>query len=55
MPALSEPAVVILHKLLTALTRKAYEHGYADAKAKKPADPDTVKISTANIRKIKLP
>jgi hypothetical protein len=43
-----------LHKLISAIAHKAYERGYKDAKEKKPADADSVKVSMANIRRIKL-
>lgn len=50
---LSEKLYATLHELMNKLTAAAYERGYADAKAKKAADPTVVKVAMVNVKRIK--
>lgn len=54
MPAISEKSYAKLHRLLEAIAKAAYEQGYKDSQAKKPMNPEAVRVAIGNTRRIKL-
>lgn len=50
---LSEKLYAALHEVFNRVAKAAYERGYEDGKAKRKAEPDSVKVQMHTVKRIK--